>query len=240
MDAKLRSLWWKEWREQRWKLAFGVVILGALTAVGLRARIIPDIGIIFCGMILGAFALPLLVAMGLVAGERAEGSFGTLLALPERPWRILAVKLSVAVLTVLAPLALALLIVLIMAGGRELNARQIGTIYLTIGWIGLNFLFWVLAFAIAQPTEARVGLVALGVGTLWLIWVLAANSLQTMFATQREWLRFLFWRTHPFWCIDRTADGSQSFEIPFLQYVVLVFILSWIFYRFARLARRAR
>src|SRR5689334_8801214 len=38
----MRSLLWKEWHEQSWKLAFGCVVLAALAVIGLRARVVAD------------------------------------------------------------------------------------------------------------------------------------------------------------------------------------------------------
>lgn len=38
-----RALLWKEWREQRWKMAFGRVMLCGFCAIGLQTRLIPDV-----------------------------------------------------------------------------------------------------------------------------------------------------------------------------------------------------
>ena len=63
----IRKLLWKEWHEQRWKAAFGCVILMAFTAIGLKTRLVPDEVIIalgiFIGAILAASQLALLLEM---------------------------------------------------------------------------------------------------------------------------------------------------------------------------------
>ena len=38
----VRRLLWKEWREQRWKLGFGCLLLAAFALVGLRSRAVAD------------------------------------------------------------------------------------------------------------------------------------------------------------------------------------------------------
>ena len=88
----VRSLLWKEWHEQRWKLAFGSVILMGLVSVGLQARLLPDRDILLLAIFVGSYLLPVFVAMGLVAAEQGEGSLHTLLALPLRPWIMLGVN----------------------------------------------------------------------------------------------------------------------------------------------------
>ena len=178
--------------------------------------------------------------MGLVAAERAEGSFGTLLALPERPWRILAVKLAVAALTILAPLVVGLFITLAMAGGRELAAKQIFNIYVTIGWSASTFFLWILAFTIGQPTEARVGLVGLGAGALWGLWPIVVDSLQSTFTSYRQRMDTWLWQSHPSGALtERSTAASPSQSPSFSVSSWLSFCVGY-FNRFARLARRAR
>ena len=61
MGRVLASLLWKEGCEQRWKLAFGCVILTGLMAVGLRVRILPDREVLYLVLFVGALLLPVLI-----------------------------------------------------------------------------------------------------------------------------------------------------------------------------------
>src|SRR5687767_3135298 len=115
-----QSLIWKEWREQRWKLGFGCVLLMGFTLVGLRTRISPDEGIIGMVTFFGALLLPVLNAMGLVAAERDEGSLQTLLRLPISPKRIFLVKTAMGAIVAAAPFLACALIAFFIAGGREM------------------------------------------------------------------------------------------------------------------------
>src|SRR5688500_5636332 len=87
-----RSLVWKEWHEQRWRLWFGAALLGMFTLIGLRTRIMPDEQIVIFAMIVGGIFFPLMVAMGLIAPERAEGTIVRLLALRVPRCKVLVAK----------------------------------------------------------------------------------------------------------------------------------------------------
>ena len=78
----VRSLFWKEWHEQRWKLGFGSIILMSFAAISLRARLMPDEDVVVTVVAIAGLLLPVLVSMGLVAPERADGSLRSLRALP--------------------------------------------------------------------------------------------------------------------------------------------------------------
>ena len=97
MTSPIRTLLWKEWHEHRWKLVFGCVMLMAYVAIGLRARLWPDIVTVAAGLFPGAFILAVFTTMGITATERNEGSFDVLLSRPISPRKILAVKTLVAI-----------------------------------------------------------------------------------------------------------------------------------------------
>jgi len=158
MGKLVRSLLWKEWREQRWKLAFGSVTLAAFTGVGLQARLVPDEYIVLLTSFVGGWLLPVFVAMGLVAAERGEGSLHTLLALPARPWVVLAVKLLVGAAACLAPLAASAGIACLLVGGREMHVPVIVARHAASAMIAMCVLVWTVSLSIRQPTEARAGL----------------------------------------------------------------------------------
>src|ERR1700722_4488605 len=101
---RMRSLLWKEWREQSWKLGFGCIVLTALAVIGLHARIIDDESMVVMVCFLGVTLLPVLSSTGLVPAERSEGSLESLLALPVKSWRILLAKTAMGLLLCTGPL----------------------------------------------------------------------------------------------------------------------------------------
>jgi ABC-type transport system involved in multi-copper enzyme maturation permease subunit len=203
----IRQLLWKEWREQRWKLAFGVVILVGFTAVGLRTRILPDDAVVTLGAGFGGIAFALLAVMGTVAADRYEGTLGQLLALPVRSWVVLLVKTVVGLAVCLGPLVAASILAVFTVGGREVSVSAMGDRYLVCAALATALFIWALAFGIRQPSEARAALAALGVGAAWLLSMvlleIARQSSAPVIKVAADGLGYLspfgasYWRTWP-------------------------------------------
>ena len=164
-----RSLVWKEWHEQRWRLWFGVALLATFTAIGLRTRIMPDEQIVILTIMIGGMVFPLMVAMGLVAPERAEGTIVRLLALPVPTWKVVAAKGLVGVIVCVAPVIVSAVIALIIAGNREMPWDMLLRLYGIALGVTLSTFSWLAAIGIRQPSEARAGLIGIGVVVGWFL-----------------------------------------------------------------------
>jgi ABC-type transport system involved in cytochrome c biogenesis permease component len=171
----MRSLIWKEWHEQSWKLGFGCVVLGALALIGLHSRIIDDESMVLFVCFLGLTLLPVLSSTGLIPAERSDGSLESLLALPVAPGRILAVKTAIGFLLCAGPLLLAGAISILVAGGREMGTGAMFTLYARSALAAISLFIWMLALTIRLPNETRAGLLALG---LLIFWILATEGLR--------------------------------------------------------------
>ena len=165
----LNKLIWKQWREHGWKLVFVTVIFTAYTTIGLRSRIALDEYILFPGLMTGAMLIPLFVAMGLIAPDRDEGSFATLMALPVRPVNVLAIITISGIVQCIVPLVCSALVALAIAGGRELTGGDIVRRYVVGGIVCVTLLVWTLSFSIRQHHESRVGLIGLAVVVGWVL-----------------------------------------------------------------------
>ena len=165
----MRSLLWKEWREQHWKLAFGSLILAAFAIVGLRARIVADEQLLEGLCFLAVLLLPVLSSTGLVPAEREEGTLGLLLALPVRTLSILIIKTLMGALLCAIPLVLTAAVSIAMAGGREVSTAAIIGLYARTLTATLVLFTWMLALTIAIPSETRAALIAMAVQIMWLI-----------------------------------------------------------------------
>lgn len=170
----MAKLLWKEWHEQSWKLAFGCVVLAAIACIGLRARLVADQRLSLWICFLGLTLLPVLSSTGLVPAERSEGSFESLLSLPVRPWKILLAKTQMGLLLCAGPMICAALVSAQMAGGREMSSGSIVMLYLRSTLTVLSLFVWMLALTIRLPSEARAGLLGLG---LLIFWMLATAGL---------------------------------------------------------------
>ena len=90
-------------------------------------------------------------------------------ALPVRPQVILAVKTAVGVASCALPLAACALFTCAIAGGRELSTGQILNMYALGTGAVLSLFIWMFAASVELPTEARAGLISLGILVIWLI-----------------------------------------------------------------------
>jgi ABC-type transport system involved in multi-copper enzyme maturation permease subunit len=168
------SLLWKEWHEQSWKLGFGCIVLGALALIGLHARIVADETMIKWVCFLGVTMLPVLSSTGLVPAERGEGTLESLLALPVKPWKILAAKTLIGLILCAGPLAVAMGVSLLIAGGREMPSSAILGVYSGCIGVAVSLFIWMLALTIQLPSEARAALIGVG---LLIFWMLATAGL---------------------------------------------------------------
>lgn len=165
----MASLLWKEWHEQRWKLGFGCLILGAFALIGLQTRVVADVTVATWACFLGILLLPVLATMGLVPAERQEGTFEALLALPVPAWRIFLAKTILGILLCAGPLIVAAGVTIVMAGGREMLGGEIVWLYARSIAATLALFVWMFALTVRLPTEARAGLLSLGVLIIWLL-----------------------------------------------------------------------
>lgn len=170
----MRSLIWKEWREQSWKLGFSCVVLGAFALIGLRARVTADESLIMWACCIGIAMLPVLASSGLVPAERSERSFESLLALPISSRKILLAKIVIGVMLCVVPLAVAGAISMAMAAGREMDGAAIAGLYGRSMLTSICLLAWMMALTIQLPNETRAGLIAVGI---FIIWMLATAGL---------------------------------------------------------------
>ena len=227
----IKALFWKEWCEQRWKLAYGCVLLMGFVAVGLHSRIVQDEVIVAMASVGGAFLMPLLVGMGFVAAERSDGTLGMLLALPVRSWKIFAVKMAMGILVFVGPIAGCMALSLTMAAGREMSASRIVVPYLGGVAFSIVMLVWMVAFSIRQPSEARAGLVGIAVFMVWVfmifldesVWLLDGSSLVIT----------------PFGIFDCTLDRNLDIlpDVIQVQLAMVICLLVWAAHRFGNLGR---
>ena len=165
----MRSLLWKEWHEQRWKLAFGSLILGAFALIGLRARVVADELLLEWLCFLAVVLLPVMASTGLIASEREERTIESLLSLPVAAGRIFWIKTVMGVILTAGPLVVAGVISLIVAGGRELTTAAMAFFFAKSVAAALSLYFWMFALTVRLPTETRASLIAMGVVVMWLI-----------------------------------------------------------------------
>jgi hypothetical protein len=165
----MRQLLWKEWHEQSWKLAFGCIVLASLVLIGLQARLVADETMMMWVCFLGVTLLPVLSSSGLIPAEREAGSFESLMAMPIAPWRILLAKTLMGLMMCAGPMLAAFAVSWALAGGREMHSWDIFDLYGRSALVMVLLFFWMMAFTARLPSEARAGLVAVGVFICWML-----------------------------------------------------------------------
>ncbi|MBN1344410.1 MAG: hypothetical protein JXQ73_17105 [Phycisphaerae bacterium] len=235
MSKALRSLLWKEWREQRWKVAFGCVILGGYTAIGLQTRLLPDETILLLGVFIAASSLPILASMDLVAAERAEGSLPVLLALPVRPSVTFVLKTAVGATTCAAPMLVAFILACLIAGGREISITRIT--HILLGGLGgaLSFYVWAHCLGVRQSTEARSALLAIGCLAVMCGLILFGEALHRLWDVKALAQLPLLATPFAFCCVTYPPDAELLLHLAWIQTLLAVVLMTWAARRFARL-----
>lgn len=186
-----RALVWKEWHEQRWRLGFGIFLVGMFTLIGLRTRIVPDEQVVVFAMMIGGMFFPLMVAMGLIAPERAEGTIVRLLALPVPVWMVLAAKALVGGVVCVTPMVVSAVIACVVAGDREMPWGELIGLYGIGTGVTFSVFTWLTAAGVGQPSEARVGLVGIGLFVAWVLLIGVMSALGSELHAARsagEWI----------------------------------------------------
>lgn len=232
-----RALLWKEWVEQRWRMAFGAVVVGSLTMVGLNARMLPDDRVLVTCCIIGA-VLAMLVGMGVVAPERESGTLRTLLFLPIRPATVLLAKGVVAALVCLVPLAVSLAVALLQAGEREMALPRIFALYGVAMLMALTLLVWTVSLSIRAGSESRAGLVAIGIIATAVLFAAICRNFGVPERISAPWQPFLA----SIYAISEIVDSERrpSWPIFPIQAAMAAALILFALWQFPRFARRSR
>lgn len=229
------NLLWKEWSEQRWRLAFLSVLVCGLTATGLSVRLMPDINVARITCLIGA-SLAMLVGIGLVPHEREQGTIRLLLFLPIRPRQILLAKLLVALIVTLVPLIASFLVFQIMAGQRESSFAEILQAYLVIMIIAVTLLLWSLAFSIRARSESVAGFAIIAI-VAWTFLEVAIIGLIAHDAAQGWGWSLLLQPYAAAAFIDNASQLCRSLVIPAQLFLALVLSL-WTLWQFPKTGRK--
>ncbi len=214
MSKILRSLIWKEWHEQRWKIAFGTLLLLSYFGIGLQTRILPDFDLMIGGLFFSAVVLPIFASMDLVAAEYADGSLKNLLNLPISPWITFTVKIVMGTLTCIVPPTASMILTWLIAGQREVISNAGMTVYIATTAISFSSFIWMIWASLYQPSEARSALVGIGLVVMW--FALIAIEFSVFHHSIIGFLTPL-----SFWILPGQLDSTWRWRI------ILVAVLLW-------------
>lgn len=198
------SLFWKEWRENRWKLVAlsAAILIAILVAMawthdkGLSQFMPVMIAILFCY----GFLASLFLGMGGAGKETGAGTAAFLQTLPTPMWKVAIAKLSMISLVAAAPI-IALLLVSYLSYRSEIFYGEYVSLFaiedmedmfiseipaaifswyahcaLTAILATLSLLIWVAAFGVNRSDEIRAGALGfLGVVSVWFLFGYSMN-----------------------------------------------------------------
>lgn len=161
----IKPLIWKEWQEQRWKLAFGTVMLAFFTGALLAAGVTTDQEIVLVVVFLGGLILSLYSAMGVFAPERAGGTTTFLVSKPIAAWKVFICKWFFGWLNFVIPMLVCgfglAVVILANPQGGKFGIKFIAKVTLEGLCVTTAFYSMISCFAPRKSSEAFVGFIGL-------------------------------------------------------------------------------
>ena len=170
-----RSLLWKEWRENLWKLWFCGAASVAFTVMLFRVRIIPDVSNCVLISVVQMFVVPVVYALDIFSGEVSNRTIHLLFKIPVPRWMLFFSKYFVSVLGMVLIFLASGVLMELLAHGREARVLFLLKANLLCGTAGLFLFTWFCAFGCQSRSEA--------------------GSLVAMFGVFIGWGVVIFWAT---------------------------------------------
>lgn len=235
--SPIGALFWKEWRQIRWRLIFCIVIAFLLVYIGLKTRVMADGDIISISFALCAISMPLFIGMGLVAEEREQGCLSMQLGLPVAAWQVFAVKITLSILALAAPVLTMTAAALILAGNREIPYTHIIRTYGFAIPFEFVFLLWIIAFSMKRRTQWAAALTGIGIVIAWAFLMICEESFGSRLSSNHM---ILSWIITPFGFFDAGPGKGRWLVISIVQGIMSMILFWWGMKRFASLTRSGK
>lgn len=232
----IRPLIWKEWREQRWKMAFGTIMLAFFTGTMLAAKTTTDQEIVVVVLFLGGLILSLYSAMGVFAPERAGGTTIFLASKPIAAWKVFICKWFFGWLNFIVPV---LVCGLGLAVVIQANPRMYGMEYFMIVLfeglcMATVFYSMTCCFAPRKSSEAFVGFIGLLIflailSHLMIMEITCGLSSDDEFSIVKQMVLFI----NPYACLIFMYYKNSNLHIGILviEQIILLTLTMWVGFR---------
>jgi len=220
-----RMLFWKEWRENLWKLWFCGGASVVFTIMLFRIRIVPDLSNCFLISFVQVFVVPVVYALDIFSGEVSNRTIHLLFKIPVKRWMIFFSKYVVSALGMILIFLATGILMELLGHGRETRLLFMLKVNLLCGIAALVLFTWFSAFGCQSRSEA--------------------GSLGAMFAVFIGWGIFLFWAAicevawaEPFapYSLLKLADEGGAGTI-LLQLLISAGVLAIACYRYISIRR---
>lgn len=225
----IKPLIWKEWHEQRWKLAFGTVMLLFFTGSFLAARIATQSELLIVLWFLGGLILALYSAMGVFAPEWTGRTTTFLVSKPVAGWKIFTCKLLIGWLNFAVPMIVCSMCLQFAALGWDAG-NLIKGILVSLS-MATMFYSMTCCFAPRKSSEAMVGFTGLLVVFGMLVHFMIFQITILMSDVQHlSFFQEMFLFVNPiFWMILISPLGSEIREgVLFVEQALLFAVVIWI------------
>ncbi|MBN2455280.1 MAG: hypothetical protein JXB29_01885 [Sedimentisphaerales bacterium] len=225
----IKPLIWKEWHEQRWKMAFGTVMLLFFTGSFLAARVTTQSELLIVLWFFGGLILALYSAMGVFAPEWTGRTTTFLVSKPVAGWKIFACKWLIGWLNFAVPMIVCSLCLQFVSLGW--GAGNIIKGILVSLSMATMFYSMTCCFAPRKSSEAMVGFAGLIVVFGMLVHLMVINVTVIMENYQHlSFFRQMFMFINPvFWMMPISPLNSKIHEgILFIEQGLLFAVVIWI------------
>lgn len=163
----MRRLLWKEWKENLWKLIFGVLVSGAFTALLLRLRIFPDQATVWVISLVQMLAVPVIYSLDIFSGEMSSRTILLLFNLPAERWKIFFSKYLISILGIALIFVFTGLLAEGLARGREVDTGGLVKMSMGAGAAAMILFTWFCGFGAQSRSEAGSLVAIFGVMIGW-------------------------------------------------------------------------
>lgn len=225
------SLFWKEWKENRWKLSFCGVVSIALVVMLFRIRLFPDSANCVTISFVQMLAIPVIYALDIFSGEMSNRTVHLLFKIPVPRWKIFVSKYLVSILGMAAIFLISGILMEILTHGREAGSGMLSKINAGYGVSALLLFSWFCGFGSQSRSEAGSMAAMFGVMIGWAIILLWSSTCRVAWA-------FAF---VPFYSILHQIDTQSLLAKPLYaiisQSATTIVIVAIACYRFTKVRR---
>ena len=218
-------LFWKEWRENLWKLLFCGAASVVFTIMLFRIRIVPDLSNCMLISLIQMFIVPVVYSLDIFSGEVSNRTIHLLFKIPVKRWMIFFSKYLVSALGMALIFVITGVLMELLAHGRETRVLFLLKTNLLCGTAGLFLFTWFCVFGCQSRSEA--------------------GSLGTMFGVFIGWGIAFFWATtcEVTWAVPLAPyslaglTGSSHVVAIFLQGLISAAVLAIACHRYVGIRR---
>lgn len=208
-----RTLLWKEWKENLWKLWFCGAAGIVFTTMLFRMRIIPDVANCVLISLVQMFVLPTVYALDIFSGEISNRTIHLLFKIPVQRWMIFFGKYLISIFGIVVTFLLSGTLMELMAGGREAHAFFLLKTNLLTGLATLFLFTWFCAFGCQSRSEAGSLVVIFGVFIGWGIVLLWSGLCHVIWIERFVPYSFLLMRITEVGLVETALSQSLAFAV---------------------------